>query len=195
MTRSSSGSPAVNTRSVSPQQRGHLATAYHQLGMVAQDRGRLEQAEQWYRKSLAISEDLGNRPGMATSYNQFGMVAQDRGHLEQAEQWYRKSLAINEDLGNRPGMATGYGQLGLLAEARGQPQRALEWIIRCVTVFDEFPHPSTGPGPHHLARLTAMLGEHALDKTWTSVTGRPVPDRVWAYVHSRLESPDDLEKE
>ena len=70
--------------------------------MVAQDRGRLEEAEDWYRKSLAISEDLGDRPGMADSYHQLGMVAQDRGRLDEAEDWYRKSLAINEDLGDRP---------------------------------------------------------------------------------------------
>jgi hypothetical protein len=36
--------------------------------MIAQDRGRLDDAEDWYHKALAIKEDLGNGPGMADSY-------------------------------------------------------------------------------------------------------------------------------
>ncbi|MGH3933135.1 MAG: tetratricopeptide repeat protein [Pseudonocardiaceae bacterium] len=31
-----------------------MASGYHQLGMVAQDQGRLEDAEDWYRQSLTI---------------------------------------------------------------------------------------------------------------------------------------------
>ena len=57
------------------QQQSDIAAACHNLGIVAQDRGRLEEAEDWYRKSLAIYEDLGDRPGMASSYHQLGMVA------------------------------------------------------------------------------------------------------------------------
>ena len=56
-----------------------MATTYHQLGMTAQARGRLEEAGDWYRQSLTIEEELGNRPGMASSYHQLGMTAQDRG--------------------------------------------------------------------------------------------------------------------
>ena len=45
--------------------RGNIAVIYHQLGMTAQVRGRLDEAEDWYRQSLAIKEELGDRPGMA----------------------------------------------------------------------------------------------------------------------------------
>ena len=43
--------------------------------MTAQDRGRLDEADDWYRKSLAIKEELGNRPGMASTYHQLGITA------------------------------------------------------------------------------------------------------------------------
>lgn len=59
----------------------NIAVSYHQLGMVAQLRGELDEAEQWYRKSLAIREQLNNQPGMASSYHQLGTAAQDRGEL------------------------------------------------------------------------------------------------------------------
>ena len=159
-----------------------MANSYHQLGIVAHLQGRLDEAEGWHRKSLAICEDLGNRPGMADSYHELGMIAQDRGRLEDAEDWYRESLVIYESLGNQQRMAVSYGQLGLLAEQRGQPRQALEWTIRCVTMFDQFPHPMAGPGPDHLARLTAQLGLSTLEVCWQEVTGSPLPSDVRGYV-------------
>ncbi|MDT7713102.1 MAG: hypothetical protein QOG46_1796 [Pseudonocardiales bacterium] len=35
-----------------------MATSYHQRGMIAQYRGRWDDAEDWYHKSLTINEDL-----------------------------------------------------------------------------------------------------------------------------------------
>ena len=161
-----------------------MATTYHQLGIVAYQRGRLDDAEDWYTKSLAINEELGNRPDMATTYHQLGMIAQNRGRLDDAEDWYTKALDINEELGNRPGMALSFGQLGLLAEKREQLSQALEWTVRCIALFPEFPHPATGPGPGHLARLAARLGIGALETCWQAVTGTALPRAVRDYVDS-----------
>ena len=47
----------LQAQPASPQQQGNLAVAYHQLGMVAQDRGRLDEAADWYARSLAIEEE------------------------------------------------------------------------------------------------------------------------------------------
>jgi tetratricopeptide (TPR) repeat protein len=173
--------------------RPHAALTYHQLGNTAQDRGRLDEADDWYRKALTINEELGNRPGMASTYHALGRTAQDRGRLDEADDWYRKSLAIDEELGNLPGMAMTYGQLGLLAEDRQQPRQALDWMIRCVTVFSQFPHPATGPGLEHLARLTHQLGTPALEQAWQQVTGQPVPQPVRDYItsHPGQDQPGD----
>ena len=159
-----------------------IAGSYHQLGMVAQKRGNLPTAETWYRQCLAIEEALGNRPGMASSYHQLGIVAQLRGDLPAAEKWYRQSLAIKEALGNRRSLAMSYGQLGLLCETCGDKPVALDWVIRCVALFPDFPDPQTGPGPLHLARLTAELGMPALEVGWLRCTGSPLPDHVRAGV-------------
>ncbi|WP_321339464.1 tetratricopeptide repeat protein [uncultured Cohaesibacter sp.] len=112
----------------------HLASIYHQLGMVAQDRGDLDAAETWYKKSLEIREALGNRPGMASSYHQLGRVAQDRGNLDTAETWYKKSLEIREALGNRPGMASSYHQLGIVAQHGGDLDAAETWYKKALDI-------------------------------------------------------------
>jgi hypothetical protein len=79
-------------------------------------------------------------------------------------------------------MALTYAQLGLHAEARADTEQALAWMIKCVSLFEEVPHPSTGPGPGHLRRLTAQLGLPAVERIWPAVTGGPLPSAVRAYV-------------
>jgi tetratricopeptide (TPR) repeat protein len=154
---------------------------------VAQRRGDLAAAEEWYQKSLAIREALGDRPGLAMSYHQLGMVAQHRGGLAAAEEWYQKSLKIKEALGDRVGLAISYGQLGPLAEQRGNVATALDWMVRCVSLFSEFPHPATGPGPGHLVRLTGMLGLPALEASWQRCTGAALPPSISQEVAASLK--------
>ena len=50
------------------------------LGDLAQLRGDYDAALDWYRKSLAIKEQIGDRAGMAASYHQLGIIAQDRDY-------------------------------------------------------------------------------------------------------------------
>ena len=165
-----------------------MAAGYHHLGMTAHARGRLDEAEDWYRKALDIEEQLDDRPSMTVTYHQLGITAQDRGRLDEAEDWYRKSLDIEEELGDRPGLASTYGQLGLLAEDQHQPRQALDWTVRCVTLFPDFPSPLTGTAPSALARLARQLGMPALEQAWQKATGQPVPQPVRDYITSHPDS-------
>ena len=106
---------------------GSISTIQHQLGMAAQARGRLDEAEGWYRRSLTINERLGNHPPMALTYHQLGITAYLRARLDEAEAWCRKSLSMAEDLDDRPHMASNYHQLGLIAQKRGRLDEAKAW--------------------------------------------------------------------
>ena len=110
--------------------------------MTAQARGRLDKAQDWYRKSLAISEELGDRPDMASTYHQLGITAQDRGRLDEAQDWYRKSLAIERGARQPPRHGAHLrGSSGCSPRPGSRPRQALEWMVRCVTLFDQFPQP------------------------------------------------------
>jgi len=54
-------------------------------------------------------------------------------------------------------------------------------------LFDQFPHPATGPGPGHLARLARQLGMSALEEAWRQVTGQPLPGQVRDYITSHQD--------
>jgi tetratricopeptide (TPR) repeat protein len=135
--------------------RKNIAVAYHQLGMTAQTRGRLDEAEDWYRRSLVISEELGDRPLMVSVYRQLGTTARAGGQLDEAEDWYRRSLVISEELGDRPGMASTYHQLGITAQDRGRLDEAEDWYIRSLTISEELGDRPGMASIYHLLGITA----------------------------------------
>ncbi len=67
--------------------------------MVAQERGSYDKALGWYRKSLAIFEELGNRAGMASTISQLGVLATKRGAPEDAVPLNLRSLALRLEIG------------------------------------------------------------------------------------------------
>lgn len=172
-----------------------LASIYHQLGIVAQKRDDLASAEAWYRKTLAIAKELDDRPVLIKTYHQLGRISQLRDELAEAEAWYRNTLVIAQELDDRPGLASTYGQLGLLSEQRGDNQAALDWFVRCIALFEEFPHPATGPGPRHLARLTVKLGVPALEASWRKCTDSNLPLAIRSGIEQMItkEGPERLD--
>ncbi|MGI9182568.1 MAG: tetratricopeptide repeat protein, partial [Longimicrobiaceae bacterium] len=142
---------------------------YHQLGMVEQDRGELDAAEQWYRRSLEINEALGDRPGMATSSHPLSIVKQLRGELDAAAQWYRRSLEINEALGNRPGMAASYGQLGVLFRERDDYANALAHSLNALLIYLDLGLPQASIVFRHLNTLFCMVAREQFIELWRGI--------------------------
>jgi tetratricopeptide (TPR) repeat protein len=141
--------------------RSHPAAAYiHHLGMIAELRGDYQQAEERYRASLTIFEELGDRAGIASTYHQLGVIAQLRGNYQQAEERYRASLTIKEELGNRAGIAISYGQLGMLRTEQQRPSEGVPYMLQALALVTEIGSP---PGAilHWLGRQRDLLGDDA----------------------------------
>ena len=125
---------ALESQEVSRAQRRSLATIYHQLGIIAQEKAELAAAEDWYRKSLAIKEELGDRHGAAGTYHELGIVAQNRQHLKEAEDWHRRALPIFEEVGDRNNVAMTYHHLGIVAQDGGDLAASEAWHRRALAV-------------------------------------------------------------
>ncbi|MEE8586207.1 MAG: tetratricopeptide repeat protein, partial [Acidobacteriota bacterium] len=155
----------------------NLAVGYHLLGMVEQQRGQLDEAEGWYRKSLQINEELGDRPGLARSFHQLGIVEQKRGRLDEAEGWYRKSLQILEELGDRPGLAGSSHQLGRVEEQKGNMDRALELFLASLEIYSQLGLKEGAIAVGSIRRLDRTLGREAFLALWEQNTGsRELPE-------------------
>ncbi|MCW2912968.1 MAG: Tetratricopeptide 2 repeat protein [Actinomycetia bacterium] len=143
------------------------AVGFHELGLIAGLRGEYEQALDWYRKSLTIYEELGDRAGLAGGYHQFGIIAQHRGEYEQALDWYRRSLTIHEELGDRAGIANGYHQFGNIALLGGEYEQALDWYRKSLTIHEELGgRADVASGYHHLGMIAQLRGEYEQALDW-----------------------------
>ena len=100
-----------------------LASSYHQLARIAQERRDLVLAEQWYRRSLTIKEKLGDKRGAANTYAQLGTLARSQQHWLEAAQWYVKAAVMfykNDDMDSVERIASNY--LTLLQQSDAQTQ-------------------------------------------------------------------------
>ncbi len=78
-----------------------VAAVLHNLGEVAESRGRTDEAERLYQESLAI--DRGGRsiysPGVANTLFNLAILARDRGSTDQAIDYAFRSLEISRRTG------------------------------------------------------------------------------------------------
>lgn len=103
------------------------SNAFLQLGRIAQEQRDFVAAEQWYRKSLVVEENLGNEQRIAIVYHQLGRIAQDQRDFATAEQWHRKALTLKEKVGDEREIAAAYHQLGRIAEEQRNFSAAEQW--------------------------------------------------------------------
>ena len=120
-----------------PGQQAHIADTYHQLGNIAQATGQLTEADDWYRKSLAISEDRQDRSAMLKSYHQLGNNALMAGLLDAANERYGKALPIARELGNLQFLAATYHQLGMTDIKRNRLDAAEAWYRQELPIIEK----------------------------------------------------------
>ncbi|HEX4806105.1 MAG TPA: tetratricopeptide repeat protein, partial [Conexibacter sp.] len=114
----------------------HLATTYHQLGVVAALRSRLDLAERWHRRALAISEQRGDRAAIAAAYQDLGITALKQREFDAADAWLRKALALGEEIHDQPSIANTCHHLGILAEMRRDLAAAKAWYVRSLAISE-----------------------------------------------------------
>lgn len=115
---------------------GQEALIYHQLGMIAQERGLAERAGEWYRQSLALNERLGDDPSAAADYHQLGMLAAESEQYRDAESWYLKALDIRRRLGLERPAVTDYHQLAMLAQRQEHCEEAYGLYLQALGIAD-----------------------------------------------------------
>ena len=63
------------------------------------DKGDYEKALDYYKRSLAICEALGDKYGIGNSLNNIGNVYYVKGDYDKAEEYLKKSLGIQKEIG------------------------------------------------------------------------------------------------
>ena len=69
------------------------------LGVIAETRGDLAEAERLYRESLAIKREIGDRGGEAYSLHELGNIASKNGNMDERHRCYTEAVRIRREIG------------------------------------------------------------------------------------------------
>ena len=102
-----------------------LASIYHYLGMLKDDKGEVDEAIALYNQSLEIFERIGNVQGKAATLHELGILYANKGEVDEAIALYNQSLEITERIGNVQTKAATLHELGRIYAKKGEVDEAI----------------------------------------------------------------------
>jgi signal transduction histidine kinase len=97
------------------------------LGNVYKTLDNGDEAEKYFRQSLAIDSSLNNYKGVSMNYSTLGNIYEHRLQFDSAYYMYRKSLEYDIKSGNKVGEGISYNRLGQLAFHRDSLDAAVAY--------------------------------------------------------------------
>ena len=91
----------------------------------------------YYTRSLAIREVLGDQEGIAISLNNIGLIYYNQGDYARTIDYYTKSLTISEEIGDKLGIAISLSNIGIVYWEKGDYARAIDYFTRSLTISEE----------------------------------------------------------
>lgn len=121
----------------------NVAVSWHQIGMVYEEAGQPEAAEDAYRKSLALEVRLGNVAGQANTLLQLGNLYYDAlDRLEEASAFYRQAADKLVEIGNLAGEGSARNNLARTLHKLRRLDEARQEIRRAIACGVQFGHAS-----------------------------------------------------
>jgi DNA-binding SARP family transcriptional activator len=111
-----------------------VASAHHQLGIILQREGKLDQALAHFRDALALREQIGDQVGIAASLDAIGEIIGQQGNCSEAHAPLQRALKIAETLGDPTGSARVLTHLGMLYQRQKKFDDARAWFERALTI-------------------------------------------------------------
>ncbi len=145
-----------------------LASRAHRVGRVCIDQGRFREGEQWFRRAVAIREQvLGTEHAdTATSANNVGAALARQGRHAESEEWYRRALTIRERvLGpEHADTATSVNHVGTALWRQGRYAESEEWYRRALAIREKVlgsEHADTAASVNNVGAALERLGRYA----------------------------------
>ncbi|MCW6049211.1 tetratricopeptide repeat protein [Lyngbya sp. CCAP 1446/10] len=139
-----------------PSVNGSIGVAYHQLGIVAQEQRRFEEAIAFFNKALQIFEDAEDFYNAARGYHNLGRVAEEQRRFDDAIAFYNKALQIFEDDGDCYNAANQYHQLGNIADLQRRFEDAIFFYRKALQIREEAGDFYSAAGDYHNLGIIAQ---------------------------------------
>jgi len=109
----------------------------NRLGVIYHLYGKYDQALAYYKQSLAIQQEIGDRSGEGTTLNNISQIYDSRGDYGTALSYLEQSLAIRQEIGDRSGEGRTLNNIGQIYQARGDYGTALSYLEQSLAIQQE----------------------------------------------------------
>jgi len=133
------GSDITNEESVSVRKSILISygNAIGNKGYLKNTQGDIIEALAYYTKSLKISEQVNDEPGIATMLNNIGGIYKNQGKIPEALEFYDRSLKVNKRIGDKLGMANTINNMGIIYSYQKNKEKALESFLESMRLQEE----------------------------------------------------------
>ncbi len=107
------------------------------IGTVHAENGNYDQANDYFKKALAIEEKLGDSIVIAGCQNNIGNVYYMQGDYPMAVEYYIKSLKIAEEMQDKSSMSERYNNLGVVYTEMGKYKEAIDYYEKSLGIDTE----------------------------------------------------------
>lgn len=106
----------------------YYGIAKNNLGFVAENKGRLPEAEELYREALELLKIAGNRNGLIVVYNNLGYFYKVKGKMSLSLELYNQSLVQAKELNDYGQIARAMNNIGRVYQTVGKLSEALSYF-------------------------------------------------------------------
>jgi len=110
---------------------------YFQLGKIFDSIGKYNESLNYYKKSLKIQVEIGDKRGEGTTLNNIATVYKARGELAKALEYLEKALKIQVEIGDKSGEGRTLNNISQIYDARGELAKALEYLEKSLKIRDK----------------------------------------------------------
>ncbi|MGZ6490677.1 MAG: tetratricopeptide repeat protein [Bacteroidia bacterium] len=99
--------------SMNPPALKKLSALYNNIATVLIELRRYKDAELYFRKSLKVDGDAGDKLGMAQSYNNIGLIYKELNKYDSALSYYFKAYGLRKEINDKQGMPSTLTNIGV----------------------------------------------------------------------------------
>ncbi len=106
--------------------------AMNNLGIIYMMRNKNEIAEYYYKESLAMANELGDRESQSKTFVNLGILRYQAGDIDRSIEYYDKGLKVLEQTSNHDAVASILNNLALIYRENGDTAIAIEYYNRSI---------------------------------------------------------------
>ena len=160
----------------------NAAKDHHQLGIVAEEQQRFDEARAFYNKVLEIYEDAGDSHKAANQYEGLGNIAKEQGDFDTAVAYFQKAFTALSAANDWRQASKILAVWGRTLETKSNWTEAVKIYIQALAIDNDHNSEFVGWDIHNLGRMLKQLRYSQFQVIWREFTGDECPGELFSAI-------------